>query len=207
MVNRSHDLQNRYNQLMRLIVITQPDFFNGEAELINTLFACGLQTLHLRKPYSSYEEINNLLQSIDKYHHSKIVIHDHFNLIEKYDLKGVHLNRRNSDIENRHNISVSISCHSIDELKTLTSTYDYVFLSPIYDSISKIGYKASFTEEELLQAKDNGFINSKVIALGGITDKRLDDIAKFGFSGAAILGDVWANTNKYFDILKTNKYT
>ena len=35
---------------MKLILLTKPEFFCGEAEIINRLFRHGLPTLHLRKP-------------------------------------------------------------------------------------------------------------------------------------------------------------
>lgn len=35
---------------MKLITITQPAFFEGEAEAITSLFDAGLEILHLRNP-------------------------------------------------------------------------------------------------------------------------------------------------------------
>ena len=35
---------------MKLIVITTPQFFEGEAEAVTSLFQNGLEMLHLRKP-------------------------------------------------------------------------------------------------------------------------------------------------------------
>lgn len=46
---------------MKLITITVPDFFEGEADAITSLFDAGLEILHLRKPGASYEEMENLL--------------------------------------------------------------------------------------------------------------------------------------------------
>ena len=37
---------------MKLITITVPDFFEGEADAITSLFDAGLEILHLRKPGS-----------------------------------------------------------------------------------------------------------------------------------------------------------
>ena len=41
---------------MKLIVITTPQFFEGEAEAVTSLFQNGLEILHLRKPGASAEE-------------------------------------------------------------------------------------------------------------------------------------------------------
>ena len=42
---------------MKLIVITTPQFFEGEAEAVTSLFQNGLEILHLRKPGASAEEM------------------------------------------------------------------------------------------------------------------------------------------------------
>ena len=64
-------------------------------------------------------------------------------------------------------------------------------LSPIFDSISKVGYKSAFTEEELRKAHHEGIINERVMALGGVTFDNIDKVLKMGFGGGMILGDAW----------------
>ena len=66
--------------------------------------------------------------------------------------------------------------------------YEYVFLSPIFNSISKQNYNTKFTLHELHQASDIGLIDSKVIALGGITPDNIATTMQLGFGGAAVLG-------------------
>jgi thiamine-phosphate pyrophosphorylase len=191
---------------MRIIVITQPYFYEEEAALINRLFNSGLTTLHLRKPLSSFADMVALLRSIESCHYSKIVLHDHFDLLMSFPLKGVHLNSRNPICNYEELHSISTSCHSLSELSVLTPKYDYLFLSPIFDSISKTGYKAAFNTEELTQAKKVGIINEKVIALGGVTRVRLPQIEQMGFGGAAVLGDVWAHIDAYCKLFHSSSY-
>ena len=69
--------------------------------------------------------------------------------------------------------------------------YDYVFMSPIYDSISKVNYYSTYTAEELREAQRAKIIDSKVMALGGINEDNLLEIKDFGFGGAVVLGDLW----------------
>ena len=64
-------------------------------------------------------------------------------------------------------------------------------LSPIFDSISKVGYKSAFTEEELRKAHHEGIINERVMALGGVTFERIPNVLDLGFGGGMILGDAW----------------
>ena len=86
---------------------------------------------------------------------------------------------------------LSVSCHSLEELSAHKAKFDYLFLSPIFDSISKKGYSGRFTREQLLEARDNGLIDKKIIALGGITAGNIPIIRDLGFGGVAVLGSVW----------------
>ena len=68
---------------------------------------------------------------------------------------------------------------------------NYVFLSPIFDSISKQGYRSAFDDATLKKASAEGIIGQKVVALGGVTRERVALLEKYGFGGAAMLGDIW----------------
>ena len=63
---------------MKLITITQPAFFEGEAEAITSLFDAGLEILHLRKPGASYEDMEQLLNRLPPEYLKRIVTHEHF---------------------------------------------------------------------------------------------------------------------------------
>jgi hydroxymethylpyrimidine kinase/phosphomethylpyrimidine kinase len=68
---------------------------------------------------------------------------------------------------------------------------DYVTLSPIFDSISKAGYRSAFTREEIAEAARKGIIDEKVMALGGVTFNKMKEVTAMGFGGGMILGDAW----------------
>ena len=80
--------------------------------------------------------------------------------------------------------------HAIEEVKTWKPACSHVFLSPVFDSISKQGYRAGFTPEILRRASGEGIIDEKVIALGGVTPDKLQLLHSLGFGGAAMLGYV-----------------
>lgn len=65
---------------------------------------------------------------------------------------------------------------------------DYLFLSPIFNSISKPNYPAQFPLEQL---RASTIIDDKVIALGGIALERLPLLHGIPFGGVALLGDFW----------------
>ena len=178
---------------MQLIVVTSSERIENEAEKINALFEAGLEILHLRKPDFSKKEYVQLLEEIKEKYHHKIKIHEFFELTEDYDLLGVHLNKRNPNYTGKKSVNISKSCHCIEELEKIDG-YDYVFLSPIFDSISKKGYRSNFSDEALLKASSSGKINQKVVALGGINQDTLPKLKKYGFGGAAVLGSIWHPT-------------
>ncbi len=177
---------------MKLIVITRPDFFEGEADAIGNLFRAGLQTLHLRKPGATTADVEHLLQRIDHTYHDRIVLHEHFDLVPRYGLKGIHLNARNPEPPQGYTARhISRSCHTLEEVVRHKAACTYVFLSPIFDSISKQGYASSFDHDTLQRAQREGIIDEHVVALGGIDAARLPQVEALGFGGAAVLGDVW----------------
>lgn len=147
--------------------------------------------MHLRKPEASLEAYKRLLLQIPEQWHSRIVLHEHFKLAEEYKLHGIHLNRRCSVAPNAYHGSISCSCHTIEEVITQKDSKDYVFLSPIFDSISKVGYHAAFSPTLLKQAAVENVIDEKVIALGGLTANNIPLVKEWHFSGVALLGDIW----------------
>ena len=154
---------------MKLIVITTPQFFEGEAAAVTSLFQNGLEILHLRKPGASAEEMGNFLQQLPMEYMPRIVTHEQFQLASVFGLKGIHLNGRNPQIPSGYKGHVSRSCHSLEEVLKHKSDCSYVFLSPIYDSISKEGYSSAYSCDTLKKAQQAGIIDSNVMALGGIS--------------------------------------
>ncbi|MBR4069629.1 MAG: thiamine phosphate synthase, partial [Bacteroidaceae bacterium] len=71
--------------------------------------------------------------------------------------------------------------------------YDYLLLSPIYNSISKPGYDTPFSTQQLTEAHNSRIIDSRVVAMGGITPENISSTMRYGFGGVAILGCLWNN--------------
>lgn len=181
---------------MNTIVITLPTYTDGEAERIVQLLRYGykgftVDLLHLRKPEGNREEMENLIRQIPQELHCRLVLHDYHDLAIKYGLYGIHLNSRNPLPTEGWKGSVSRSCHTIEAVKEWKNKCNYVSLSPIFDSISKQGYRAAFSREQLADYAGRGIIDEKVYALGGVTFDRLHEIEEMGFGGALILGDAW----------------
>ena len=93
-----------------------------------------------------------------------------------------------SDI-NYKKLYISTSFHTLSHLYNYDSLYQYVFISPVFDSISKKGYRSAFKEIEIVKALNQ--TKYDVIALGGITIDRISKARQLGFSGIAVLGAFW----------------
>ena len=176
---------------MKWIVVTQPYEVSREAQLIERLLDMGVDYLHLRRPQMGVEGYESLLQSIPSSLHPRLTLHDHFELSERYEVGGLHLNSRQDSIPDTFCGRVSRSCHLLQEVEEWKSHVDYLFLSPIFDSISKSDYRAAFTHEELSVASACGLIDDKVVALGGVKLDNIPYLRQLGFGGVALLGDVW----------------
>ncbi len=171
------------------IAITPENILADEPAMISEILDSGWDMVHLRHPGASLRDMRNLIEAIPQRHHGRLRLHGHFELLNSFKLGGIHLNRRCPHVPDNYNGPHSRSCHTIDEVRD-SAGCDYVTLSPIFDSISKEGYKASFTEKELegIDKTATSDVNMKVIALGGITPERVPQVMNLGFSGFAVLG-------------------
>jgi len=177
----------------KLIIITPPFFFDDEAEIITALLENGAGGIHIRKPGAAEEDMRALLNGIPSGYHPRLALHDCFQLALEENIGGVHLNSRNQRPPEHFGGTISRSCHSPEELERF-SGLDYLFLSPIFDSISKDGYKGIFPVDKL-----GGFINEKVVALGGINENTIGRLLPLRFGGFALLGAIWGGEK---DIIK-----
>ncbi|WP_296121921.1 thiamine phosphate synthase [uncultured Bacteroides sp.] len=184
---------------MKLIVVTAPTFFVEEDKIITTLFEEGLDILHLRKPETPAMYSERLLTLIPEKYHKRIITHEHFYLQEEFKLMGIHLNARNPKEPHDYSGHISCTCHSLEEVRNKKHFYDYLFLSPIYDCITKAGVTSGFTAEELRQAGKSKIIDNKVMALGGITSDNILEAKDYGFGGAVVMGDLWNKFNARTD--------
>jgi thiamine-phosphate pyrophosphorylase len=190
---------------MKIIAITVPKMIDEDAYLISNLLKMGIHSIHLRKPEATINECRQLLTKLTKEERAKIIIHDYPELYTEFSLKGIHINKNITSLPDGYNGFKTRSCHSFEEIERYKTEYDYLFLSPIFDSISKVGYKSGFTKEELLKASIFGIIDHKVIALGGITLDMMPYFRELNFGGIAMIGGIY-NINMINNLTHLNPY-
>jgi len=182
-----------------MIVLIAPETdIPNEIELLTKLFEEGLDYYHLRKPQKNKEEFCMFLNQIDSKYHSQIIVHTFHELINDYNLKGIHFEeqKRIEHIDNPGQYfkglnmfgkTISSSFHEPKDLEDCGFEFDYHLLSPVFSSISKQGYKGrEFNVKH---------IDKVIIGMGGITKDNLNEIENLGFNGVGVLGGVWNNEN------------
>ena len=185
-----------------LLVISSEQRLVGEHEALPQLFAAGLTTFHVRKPGWSRAAVKDYLQAVPAQYHPRLVLHAHYDLAFEFPLHGIHLTtsaRQQPDtlrlLRRLRGRSISASLHSLTEVARHRRRYDYVFLSPIFDSTSKANYRSNFHLPDVQRAlaagqRRRGY-RPQVVALGGITPATVGLARQAGFSGAAVLGGIW----------------
>ncbi|APD08202.1 thiamine phosphate synthase [Flavobacteriaceae bacterium UJ101] len=189
-----------------LIVISQEENSTNEMMVLQQLFELGLTTFHLRKPFQTIEETRHYLNKIPSKYHSNIVLHQYHELVDEYNVKGIHLKendrvKRAFELEDdilffkkKYNKTVSSSFHALKGIVNSPILFDYVFLSPVFHSISKKNYSG--------KQFDVHSIHQKTIALGGISFTTIPKAIKLGYDGVAVMGSIWKNKNPIVEFKK-----
>lgn len=178
--------------MMKIIAITTPKIISDDDYIIRGLLDNGVDIVHLRKPESTIDECRELLSNLGEEYRARIVVHDYPELYYEFSLRGVHINKNIGTLPDGYDGLRTRSCHSFEEVVRYKDECDYLFLSPIFDSISKAGYHSAFDECSLRQASISGVIDSRVIALGGVTFNKIDYLRNLNFGGVAMSGALYS---------------
>ncbi len=186
---------------MDVIVITPPKEVENEHEEIHQLFKAGLRILHVRKPDMNRDKLKEYIKKIPEKYHSRLVLHSYHRLAFNFKLRGIHLTEKHRKTELRlvvrlfllnifrPGLQISASVHSLKSLEVKKTKYNYVLISPVFDSISKEGQQAAFSLAKLKDAVESS--PYEVYGLGGIDESKISFCKDVGFFGIALLGSVW----------------
>ena len=147
---------------LKLIAITPELTAPAEMNIICHILDNGFDFVHIRKPKMTVAEMEEYLfvypSTLSRY---RLTLHDCHAAALVTGVGGLHLNGRNPKPIKDFAGRLSKSCHSVSELEDAKSL-DYAFLSPIYNSISKVGYESNFSFVELNNLSAQGIINDRV---------------------------------------------
>lgn len=178
---------------MQPIIISNPVSLPGETAIINELFDDGLELLHVRKPGYPEPEYRSLIENIKPVFHKRLVLHQFHAIAEEFDIHRLHFPeqqcRETTDWEQYSRFILSTAVHSIEDFNALPDWFEYAFLSPVFPSISKVGY---VSEKNLLEeVKKRTNFHTKLVALGGIAFENGQRAIENGFDNVAMLGAIW----------------
>lgn len=178
--------------MRRIGITSEIAVFREQERIINFIKSGYVEYFHIRKPSFSLQEIREYLAVFPNEVRQKLSLHDFHSLAFEMGIGGIHINKRNPILKEEYKKKrISVSCHSIEQVKEWKEKSNYVFLSPIFDSISKEGYKSAFSFNELKKYFNDKILDNKVVALGGVTKDNIKELENIGFSSCALLSDLW----------------
>jgi len=198
---------------MRMVVVSPEKDYPEEHGLVQEMFRQGLRTYHVRKPKYTTERLKSYLSKFDPKYLDRLVIHTHHELATQFKIKGIHLTERHRKKNKfrswiimkyikyrRPEIQITTAFHVIHSITRMTARYNYVFLNPIFESISKVGYKSTFNDDSLIRGLTKTKYN--VLAMGGVTHDNIEKVKEFGFKGFGLLGTLWQSADPVKEFLK-----
>lgn len=175
------------------ILISATNKTSTEVSVIKTFVDYDSHFFHLRRYESTEDEVVQVLNSFSEIERKQMVLSHHHFLASEFGINRLHFSEKDrveigdEKLEKLHSLGfiLSTSVHTVEDFEKLNSVFEYAFLSPVFDSISKSNYKAvSFDLNGVRK-------DIKLIALGGITVDNYNHALILGFDGVAFLGGVW----------------
>ncbi len=189
------------NIYKNMIAVTNRHLVEGDyLDQIRKVIALSPRAMILREKDISHDEYDELLEKVILILNSSEValfIHSHMDLVSKYKDKysylGLHspyqvLKEKSEEIlemKNQSKIKISVSCHSIDEVRSSASLgADQVILGNIFETDCKKGLPGKgleFLEEAVLST------TVPVYGIGGITKENLPALLERGAAGGCMM--------------------
>lgn len=199
---------------MKIIVVSSPDYYPKEVDLVVEMFRSGLERYHIRKPRMARAELSSFIEAFPLQFRKRLVLHNYHDLAYRYKLGGIHLSRAHRKrgrwyrmvlaIRRKLNpqLIISRTFHRLSDLTEDDREYSYAFLSPVFDSISNNSLGSGFSPRALNVMLHQS--KQPVYAMGGIRPGLVRQVKEFGFDGVVLLGILWKTNSEplaeYFKI-------
>jgi thiamine-phosphate pyrophosphorylase len=186
---------------MKLIVITPSSTIEDEHYILGQMLDMGLPSLHIRKLKLTKKELRTYLDGFTQSQQKKIILHKHYGLLWDFDLKGIHISKRQRGKKarffwnrivlrmRRGNFLMGASCESFSSLSVIYKRFDYIMISPVFTGLN--GHVPAMSTDTLKKLLPS--YPGKVIARGGTTPENIDTANRLGFSGIAFQEYLWEN--------------
>lgn len=187
-----------------IVIVSNLEPIKNESTVINALFEEGLEVFHIRKPNFNEQMLKKLINGIDLKFRDRLVLHNAQRFANEFGIHRLHFSTAKRTVGEHKkfiddNIILSTSTHSEAEFNKLDDCFDYAFLSPVFDSISKNDYKGKIFDFSMVDRS-----STKLIGLGGIKESnclKLNDKV----DGIALFGAIWQSSRPVNTFKKISK--
>lgn len=179
---------------MKCLLLSHPDS-ETDHHLIHQGVWRGVFAFHIRKPAWTLAQLENYISGLPEVVRRKSVLHTHYYPLSVKGAEGLPLHivtRHRDDLINKSVYARSSPCHSLEEVESFHPYFEYVFLSPVFSSISKENYVPSVAlSQDRIRTYLQNHTQVRCVALGGIDQSKISLCNDMGFYGVALMGAVW----------------
>jgi thiamine-phosphate pyrophosphorylase len=180
----------------RLLLVTDRQQTRGRPllDVLTNALVAGVRAVQLRERDLSARDLLRLAQEVHRLatvHQAQLLINDRVDIAMGLDGVGVHLRANSLPVAVARKLLggqrlIGISTHSVEEVvRAEAEGADYVVLGPIYETPSKTVYGAPLGVRALEDACRR--VRVPVVAIGGVTAARVEEIRRTGAFGVAVV--------------------
>ena len=190
---------------MQMYLVTDRSWLKpGEtlAEQVETALAAGATCVQLREKHTPREEFLALareLKPVCARYGVPFLINDDLEIAREVDADGVHVGQEDAACREARRVLgpdkiIGVSCHTLQEaLQAVEDGADYLGLGAVFATGTK-GDATAMDHEELRRICAG--VSLPKVAIGGISEKNILDLAGTGVDGVAVISAVFACEDK-----------
>ena len=136
-------------------------------------------------------------------YHKRVVLHQHYSLIKKFQLKGIHIPSdyfkgflgkiRKMLLGDLSKFQITTSVKSLRSLQEMEGEYDGVWLGPLYQKYSEDNIRSKFDSFELKKVLNA--CKYQIFGMGGIDMSNRNRLQNLGFAGIVLQSSIWKSDN------------
>ena len=186
-----------------LYAILDPSLLGTSAsDLAKQLAAAGVELIQLRDKRSPSSDIFNAareVRSVLESANTRFILNDRPDIAAMIKCGGVHIGQQDLPVEDARNICgptqwVGVSTHNLEQLRQANRTSaDYIAIGPIFPTSTKENPDPIVGLDFIRAAR--AITRKPLVAIGGITLEKSEDVFRAGADSVAIIRDLTAAKN------------